>query len=450
MFLGALRLRQSVLAILVLVTASAILVSCGSYNNPNNTLGLPPEANPATIKVHVFVSNPLFSTGGSASGVPVLNVVDGQLDLISPSVVSVGATSPTPGLMVLFPNKKNTLVFSASNNSITAVSNVSQSVAQNSGGNTETLTLPGFTESIVVAPDNATGFAAIPTAPVSGQSPGVVDVLNLSTDTTIATLPIAGARYLAQSHNGNRILVLGSRPDTVTVLTPSSVGTSTDPRFDVQSSVFDHPVWAVFSSDDSTAYILNCGPECGGTAASITLLDINSNLPGPSIPVDAGTIGLISGNTLYVAGTKPGANTCAGSTTATLATTCGEVSAIDLGALTVSATATITDGYHNQIQMGINNQLFIGARACTNIKAPANGSTPGEVRGCLSILDANKTTVVVPPLNGDVTGIQPITRRNAVYVVQNGQLNIYDTTTDKLQKTQVDIIGQAVDVLQVD
>jgi hypothetical protein len=447
MFLGAPRLRQSALAILVLVAASAILVSCGSNYN-NNPIGTQPVANPATIKVHVFVSNPLFSTGSSTA--PVLNVVDGQLDLISPGLISVGATSPTPGTMVLFPNKGRTLVFSASNNSITVVNNASQSVAQSSGGTTESLTLPGFSESIVVAPDNATGFATIPTAPVSGQSPGVVDVLNLSTDAISAAIPIPGARYLAQSHNGNRILVLGNRPDTVTVLTPSSVGTSTDPRLDIQSSLFDHPVWAVFSSDDSTAYILNCGPECGGMTASVTLLDINSNLPGPTIPVDAGTFGLLSGSTLYVAGTKPGANTCAGSTTATLATTCGEVSAVDLGTMTVSATATITDGYHNLMQMGANNQLFIGARACTNIKAPANGSNPGEVRGCLSILDANKTTVVVPPFNGDVTGVQPITRRNVVYVVQNGQLNIYDTTTDQLQKTQVDIIGQAVDVLQVD
>jgi hypothetical protein len=448
MFLGALRLRQPALAILVLTAASAIMASCGSNYNSNNTLGLPPEANPATIKVHVFVSNPLFSTGSSS--VPVLNVVDGQLDLISPSVISVGATSPTPGTMVLFPNKRLTLVFSASNNALTVVNNASQNVAQSSGGTTQSLTLPGFSESIVVAPDNATGFAAVPSAAVNGQSPGVVDVLDLSTDAIVATIPIPGARYLAQSHNGNRILVLGSRPDTVTVLTPSSVGTSTDPRLDVQSSLFDHPVWAAFSSDDSTAYILNCGPECGGTTASVTLLDINSNLVGPTIPVDAGTVGLLAGNTLYVAGTKPGANTCAGSTTATVATTCGEVSAVDVGTMTVSSTATITDGYHNQMQMGANNQLFIGARACTNTKAPANGSNPGEVRGCLSILDANKTTVVVPPFNGDVTGIQPITRRNVVYVVQNGQLDIYDTTTDKLQKTQVDIVGQAVDVLQVD
>jgi hypothetical protein len=448
MFLGALRLRQSVLAILLLVTASAVLVSCGNNNNFNNTLGLPPEANPAKIKVHVFVSNPLFSAG--TGSVPVLNVVDGQLDLISPNVVSVGATSPTPGLMVLYPNKKLTLVFSASNNSLTAVNNATQQVAQDSTGNTQTLTLPGFTESVVVAPDNATGFAAIPTVLVNGQSPGVVNVLNLSGNAISATLPIPGARFLAQSHDGTRIVALGSRPDTVTVLTPSSVGTSSDPRLDVQSPLFDHPVWAVFSSDDSTAYILNCGPECGGTTASITLLNINSNLPGPTIPVDAGTIGLLAGNTLYVAGTKPGANTCAGSATPTHATTCGEVSAIDLVTLTVSATATITDGVHNQIQMGANNQLFIGAHACTNIKVAANGSNPAETRGCLSILDTNKTTVVVPPLNGDVTGIQPITRRNAVYVIQNGQLDIFDTTTNKLQKTQVDIIGQAVDVLQVD
>jgi hypothetical protein len=352
--------------------------------------------------------------------------------------------------MVLYPNKKLTLVFSASNNSLTGVNNASQQVAQDSAGNTQTLTLPGFTDSVVVAPDNFTGFAAIPTVLVNGQSPGAVTVLNLSGNAVSATLPIPGARFLAQSNDGARIVFLGSRPDTVTVLTPSSVGTSADPLLDVQSPLFDHPVWAAFSSDGSTAYILNCGPECGGTTASITLLDINSDLPGPTIPVDAGTIGLISGNTLYVAGTKPGANTCAGSTTPTLATTCGEVSAIDLGALTVSATATITDGVHNQIQMGSNNQLFIGAQACTNIKVAANGSNPAETRGCLSILDANKTKVIVPPLNGDVTGIQPITRRNAVYVIQNGQLDIYDTTTDKLQKTQVDIIGQAVDVLQVD
>lgn len=461
MFFGAPRLRQSAFFILVITAASAMLVSCG--NNYNNTVGTGPVANPATIKVHVFVSNPLFANG--AATVPVLNVVDGQLDLISPGVVSMAAT-PTPGQMVLFPNKKFTLVFSASNDSIGVVDNVSQNIAQTSGGTSKSVTLPGFSESIVIAPDNAIGFAAVPNAPVAGQSPGVVDVLDLSTAAISAAIPIPGARYLVQSHNGNRILVLGRSPNTVTVMTPSSVGTSTDPRTvvcadgttqpnaalcpaNVPTPLFDHPVWGVFSSDDSTAYILNCGPECGGTSASVTLLEINNNRVGPTIPVDAGTIGLRSGNTLYVAGTKPG-TTCAGSATPTLATSCGEVSAVDLGAMTVSSTATITDGYHNQMQMGANSQLFIGARTCTNIKVPASGNNPGEVRGCLSILNTSKSSVVVPPATGDVTGIQPINRRTVVYVVQNGQLDIYDTTTDKLQTTQVNIIGQAVDVLEVD
>jgi hypothetical protein len=447
MFLGAPRLRQSALAILILAAASLLLLSCGNNYNNFATPGLPIEANPATIRVHVFVSNPLFSFSTSTS--PVLNVVDGQRDLLSPNVVSVGTINSSPGPMVLFPNKKFTLVLGASGNTLGVVNNVSQSIAQNSSGTTETITLPGFSESVVIAPDNVTGFAAVASAPVAGQSPGVVDVLDLSKNAVSATIPIPGARYLVQSHNGNRVLVLGSSPNTVTVLTPSSVGTSTDPRLDVQSSLFDHPVWGAFSSDDSTAYILNCGPECGGTTASITLLDVNSNLPGPSIPVDAGTVGLLLNNTLFVAGTKPG-TTCAGSSTPTLATTCGEVSTVDLGTTTVTATATITDGYHNQMQMGANNQLFIGSRTCTNVKVPASGSSPGEVRGCLSILDTAKSSVVVPPAKGDVTGIQPISRRNVVYVVQDGELQIYDTTTNQLQKNQVNIVGQAIGVLQVD
>ena len=40
--------------------------------------------------------------------------------------------------------------------------------------------------------------------------------------------------------------------------------------------------------------------------------------------------------------------------------------------------------------------------------------------------------------------------RGVVYVCQNGALQIYDTATDKLQTTQVEIIGQAIDVKVVD
>jgi hypothetical protein len=436
-------LNKAVLATLVLIAAGAVLISCGSYNS--STVNNP---TPSGSQFRVFVSNPLFPAGISTA--PVLNVVDAVKDLLLSSVVSVGSGVPTPGPMVVFPNKRFTLIFSASNSAIAVVNNAAQSLAQNSSNNTISIVLPGSTESIVVAPDNISGYAAVPSAPVAGQSPGALEVLDLSNGAIAAGIPVTGARFLAQSHNGNRLLVFGSRPDTVTLIAPSSIGTSVDPRTDLQSSRFDHPVAAIFSSDDSTAYVLNCGPECGGSQASITPLDMNSNLPGPPIPVDAATVGLLSGSTLYVAGTAPGANTCANSTTPTLATTCGEVSVVDLGSMTVNTTATITDGYHDRMEMGANGQLFIGARTCTNINAPASGSTPGEIRGCLSIFNIAKSTVVIPGIVGDVTGIQPITNRSVVYVVQSGELNIFDTSTDKLQTTQVDIIGQAVDVKQVD
>jgi len=169
--------------------------------------------------------------------------------------------------------------------------------------------------------------------------------------------------------------------------------------------------------------------------------------------VHGATIGLLSGTTLYVAGTPPppapGANTCTGSTTA--ATSCGRLDVVDLTSMTVSGSAIITDGYHNRMEMGANGQLFIGAvRTCTNINIPASGSNTGEVRGCLSIFNTTNSNVVIPPDNGDVTGIQPITNRGVVYVCENGELRIYDTTTDELQSKQIDIIGQAIDVKLVD
>jgi hypothetical protein len=120
--------------------------------------------------------------------------------------------------------------------------------------------------------------------------------------------------------------------------------------------------------------------------------------------------------------------------------------------LAVSASAIITDGYHDRMQMGANGQLFIGASTCTNI------TTSSEIRGCLSIVNTSNaggisnSSVVFPPDNGDVTGIQPVTNRNVVYVCEGGHFRIYDTTTDKLlvQSKTVTITGQPTDVLLVD
>ena len=92
-------------------------------------------------------------------------------------------------------------------------------------------------------------------------------------------------------------------------------------------------------------------------------------------------------------------------------------------------------------------------------KAAPTSRSGGEVRGCLSIFNTTSGDVVIPPRIGNVTGLQQITGRNIVYVIQNNVLGIYDTTTNKLQVTpsngnnndgQIDIVGQPFDVKLVD
>ena len=109
----------------------------------------------------------------------------------------------------------------------------------------------------------------------------------------------------------------------------------------------------------------------------------------------------------------------------------------------------ITDGYHNRIALGPNGQLFIGARTCTEIVPPIPPPAGAEVRGCLSIYNTLPATtvgsnqpggVVIPPENGDVTGIQPIATRRWCMWSRADRLYIYDASTDALEHNPNDPI----------
>src|SRR5207302_10209920 len=166
----------------------------------------------------------------------------------------------------------------------------------------------------------------------------------------------------------------------------------------------------------NTVNILNCGAACLRTAVRVPALNMHTEAPGLPLAVEAATIGMLSGTTLFVAGTPPSTSCPSG----TAGQTCGTLSVIDTASMTVSHQSPIfiTDGYHNRMEMGANGQLFIGARTCS--------------AGCLSIFDSNQSKVNFSSDTGDVTGIQPITTRYVVYVCENDELRIYDTTTDKL------------------
>ena len=166
-----------------------------------------------------------------------------------------------------------------------------------------------FTATMRVIPSASNTL--VPTAPVSSggtATPGAVAVMNLTSISLTATVPVPAARYVVESHNGTRLLAFGEGSNVVTVIAPTSIGTADDPRTPV--CCFDHPSWAIFSSDDSKAYILECGPECGGTTAGISVLDLTANPVSVTTKLPlagaGATIGLLNGSTLYVAGTPPG------------------------------------------------------------------------------------------------------------------------------------------------
>ena len=122
--------------------------------------------------------------------------------------------------------------------------------------------------------------------------------------------------------------------------------------------------------------------------------------------------------------------------------------------MTVTGSYVITDGYHDRMDMGLNNQLFIGAHDCTNIGNSNNPS--GEVRGCLTIFNAISGNVVIPPVNGDVGGLQGFTSRYVEYVAQDGSLYVYDTLydallfTDYIPQGMIDVVGYVGDVKAID
>ena len=472
MLFGVPRLKKALNCIFVGVLFGVSL-SCNNYNNNNPYTpynGSPPPLSSITFRA--YVSNPVQPSAIGAGGTPVLNIVDASTDILSPYTVALSSLSASitdPGMMALSPQQDRTLVSSAADSKIAIVNNSQNSVTA--------VTLPGASESFFVWSDNRTAFAAVPSASTPGQSPGAVERIDLASATITATIPVPGAHIIVPSPDGSAILVFAEDSDTVTLLSPDLIGANTQSNAQLPCSstqmvactipgTFDRPTWAVFNGSGTTAYILNCGQQCGGVGAgpclsftsctTVSGLDMTQSPPAQisSVALPAATTGLLQGNTLYVAGTPVAAadNNCAGVTTA--ATSCGRLTVVNAASMTAAAPVVITDGYHDRIQMGSNAQLFIGSRGCTNI------NTSGEVRGCLTIVNTSSgsissSSVVAPPDNGDVTGIEPIPNRTVVYVCQGGNLRVYETTTDKLEvfrlpATGPNVTGQAIDVKVVD
>jgi hypothetical protein len=446
--LGASRLKRVVLVLVVLACASLSFVSCGSSKS---------KGPPSGLSTRVMVSQGI-SAGFSLGGLFIVNV---QQDTLAGREIGAGSN---PGLMAVSPNRATLLAFDSSSGSVAIIDTTKES-------DTGSIRLPGpaaqtagVTTSMVIPATTGLGYAADPVA-VSNlwTSPGAVVVMNLTSSSITTQIGAPGAQTVVSNPSGGQLLVFSSDSNSVDVISPllavppidQGCDTAPNPACTVIPG-FDHPVTAIFNGN--TAYILNCGAECGGTQASLQTLDLSTTPPtaGTPLPVDGATVAFVTGNTLYIAGTPPANRACTGQTTA--AKTCGRLDVVDLGSMKVTKRVVIPDGYHDRIDMALNSQLFVGSHTCTEIGNVNNPS--GEVRGCLAIFDTTKagnTAAVIPPDNGDVTGLQSFTGFNKEYVAEGGNLRVYDTTTDKLEPTNslitggtVNITGQVIDVKAVD
>jgi hypothetical protein len=419
----------------------ALMVACFGLASCGGSAATPTAPGPSRLSTRVLASQSV----SSPTAFPDLILINGEDDTL-PRASGVSAGS-SPGLMAISSNRATLLAFDSVSNAVNVVNTQKESL-------TGSIQLGGATTSMV-ALETGSGYVAVPAASFeSGPPPGAIEVMNLAAGGLTATLSVPGAQTVVASPDGTHLLVFSNDSDVITVIYPLLVNSGTPALATVQGCAGCRPAYAVFSADSSTAYILNCGPECGGASAtaSVQTLSMTSLALGPTVAVDGATIGWLSGSTLYLVGNSTANNSCAGQTTA--ATTCGRLDLVDLGSMTVTSSVVITDGYHWRIDMSINGQLFIGSHTCTNV---GNVNNPqGEVRGCLSIYNTSNGAVVIPPDNGDVTGLQSFTTRDVEYVAEGGNLRVYDTLIDSLllddyiETGTITITGYIIDVKAID
>jgi hypothetical protein len=237
--------------------------------------------------------------------------------------------------------------------------------------------------------------------------------------------------------------------------------------------VFDRPVKAVFSADGNTAYVLNCGAECGGSASSISKVPLSpmiflsgqhsGNLPTNSaLHTDCATAPNMTSCTLAI----PGGSSNALVSTSTMYVAgqqlqpdglfTGNVTVVNLSqtaSSTISAASPISisdgaPGAPSRMLMADDNTLWIGMTKCNN----GERFKTGQPYGCLTMFNTSSNTVtLLEPYLGDLNGIAAVTGLHKVYVAQGGQVYIYHTTDgSSINNQYVTVTGTASDVAFMD
>jgi DNA-binding beta-propeller fold protein YncE len=394
-------LNRAIGKVAVVALLATTWASCGGGNSNNNTQTKPLSH----IQNRLFVSNAQNGT---------VQVVDASNDKIALSTFNIFING-APTFMDSTPDATKIAVYDASFTSIAVISSLTEDRVNK-------VALDAASDSMRITSDGLFVYAAVRNRLNTAPAPnGAVQQVDVTNAVIKASIPVPNARYLAMDHANKTILAFDDNSNTPYLIDL----TATTPAAVPLVGPFSRPIAAYFTTDDTKAYVLSCGPECGGTQAQVTELTLATGATR-TVAVPAASVGLLNGTTLYVAG-APGGNG-------------GVLSAVDTAAMTVSGSVNIGPGFHQVMRLAAN-KVWIGARNCGGA-------------GCLSVFDPSSAHVVVdnpvPPAvsKGDVTGMDFDTPNNQMYVCEGGELLRYDANANEVP-TLVDIVGNAFDVRAV-
>jgi hypothetical protein len=488
----------------MLLIAAAGITSCGRpplpYGRP-----FPPDFDNSGYPRAMVV----WAQGGNGGGTAQLidvehDTVNNKQDTIHSYTIS-GFSGTDPVSIQDFPGQQIAYVYSDGGTSA-ASSPVFQPI--NTGtdaGSTPTGGLSAGTTSVYVTQDFSYVYSVSPSA--TNASVGYLSVLRRA-DGTVTRIPLAGASKLSPSpgavSGASSLLIFSPNANTGSNNVYQLVGIGQNSVFDCTQQIlpistgggslpFDKPINALYSSDGTSAFILNCGPECGGTTASVSIVSTtalaagaqaayqattgcnieSSYTPAPltvpvqNIPIPGGvTVALQNGNTLFLAGQQFLSDGHLG----------GFVTAVNLSTLATTSTP-IGDGTHFRMRLGDNNTLWIAAKGCTEGEQAAKG---GQL-GCMTMvpliansdgtfsISASSTSTAVPacpsaavtstsglvtcvePNQGDAKGLAPIIGYDKIYTIEGGEIYIYSTVDGSpISNVNVQVPGQAHDIAFID
>jgi len=448
---------------------------------------LPPSG--VLNRVLVAIQNPSALTQGALQFDDALYDIRHSFNNKVPLFSISGFSGKLPVTIQNMPEQQLGAVYSIGDGSLTLVNyaneNVSSTIASTS--------LNGISQSIFISRDQLYTYAASQSthaltvvdhgATITLNLPGVYRVsMNPGNTVVLAFVQNTNDVYSLVHLNADQQQAAINNPNYKPDIPNAQAAVDCEPQnlplycvFPVVTSgsaTFDHPTKAVFSPDGSTAYVLNCGPECGGSASGVTAIPITSGSLNPSgvgasgialvgtstLAVPGGaTNGVFNGTTLYVAGQQVlqegQTYTVAGQQVPGNGLLAGYLSIINTTTGQVTGQYSISDGTHNKMVLADDNTLWIASYQCqSGARYNLSQTTaPGTLFGCVTMFNTANNSALVESFKGDGTGIAAVTGLNKVYTAEGGQVYIYNTSDGSARdNSNVTVNGTAYDVAYMD